>query len=234
MTRPSDFLRRSPIYRRLESAGATFEERAGAAVAARYAASPEQEVRVARSMGLADLSPLPRIGFKGPDTPEWLSAQGAALPPAPNLASRQADAGLAARLSQDEHLILSDLEGRGELCARLERAWSVDSAPRCFPVPRRDTHFWYLVSGVHAPAMLAKVCAVDLRTSKFEDGRVAQTSLARINVVVIRDDINGTLAFNILGDGSLADYLWPCLLDAMDEFRGAPVGLSALLAMKND
>ncbi|NIR29827.1 MAG: sarcosine oxidase [Gammaproteobacteria bacterium] len=231
MTRPRDFIRRSPIYRRLESAGATFEERGGAGVAASYGRPLEEEVAAARNLALAELSPLPRIGFKGPGTPEWLDAHGVALPAAPNVALRQSDGALAARLSHDEHLVLSDLAARGHTCARLEQAWSVASAPRCFPMPRRDTHFWYLVSGVSAPTMLAKLCAVDLRASRFANDRVAQTSLARMNVAVIRSDLDATPAFHVLGDSSLAEYLWPCLLDAMNEFGGAPVGLRALLTM---
>jgi sarcosine oxidase subunit gamma len=31
-----------------------------------------------------------------------------------------------------------------------------------------------------------------------------------------------------LADSASAEYLWGCLADAMDEFGGTPVGLSAL------
>jgi len=31
-----------------------------------------------------------------------------------------------------------------------------------------------------------------------------------------------------LADSAAADYPWDCLQDAMDEFRGGPVGLDAL------
>lgn len=231
MSRPIDFTRRSPIYRVLESAGAQFEARAGAAVAIRYAHEDAIELDTARRMGLADLSPLPRTGFKGRGTPDWLRAQGVALPPAPNLAQRQPGGERVARLSEDEHLVLGELAGEGAMCARLEEAWSVESAPGCFPMPRRDTHFWYALAGAHAAATLAKLCAVDMRPHKFADGRLAQTSLARINVIAIRGDLGATPLFHVLGDSSCARYLWACLLDAMAEFDGGLVGLAALLAL---
>ena len=34
--------------------------------------------------------------------------------------------------------------------------------------------------------------------------------------------------FYLLADSASGDYLWDCLLDAMMEFEGGPVGLAAL------
>jgi sarcosine oxidase subunit gamma len=79
--------------------------------------------------------------------------------------------------------------------------------------------------------MVAKICGVDLRPGKFADGRIAQTSMARMNGVVIRDDQGETLAYHLLGDSASAEYLWGCLIDAMAEFDGAPVGLAAVRAL---
>ena len=42
------------------------------------------------------------------------------------------------------------------------------------------------------------------------------------------DDRRGELAYHLLFDSASADYLWDCLIDAMDEFDGAPVGATAL------
>jgi len=50
-----------------------------------------------RRLALTDLSPLPRTGFKGTGTVEWLTAQGMTIGPDSNMAYRQADGSLAAR-----------------------------------------------------------------------------------------------------------------------------------------
>ena len=122
------------------------------------------------------------------------------------------------------------LRSRG-LCARLAEAWSPDPDPGVYPVPRRDTNCWLMISGRHTDSMFAKLCAVDLRPHKFPVGAIAQTSLARLNGIVIRADLGDVLAYHLLTDSAAAGYMWMCLLDAMDEWGGVPVGLAALRAL---
>jgi sarcosine oxidase subunit gamma len=240
MTAPDDFPRRSFLYRKLAEAGAVFEALERAAVA-RHFGDPAGEAAAARRLGLADLSPLARTGFKGAGTPEWLAGQGVTVPEASNRAARQAGGGLAARLAPSELLILGAIgDGAGgQLCETLEAAWAAETlppaTPRGFPLPRRDSHAWFLVAGAEAAVLFAKLCGVDLRPGKFEDLAIAQTSVARLSAIVIRDDIgaqgDGQLAYHLLCDSASAAYLWDCLIDAMAEFDGGPVGLDALRSL---
>jgi sarcosine oxidase subunit gamma len=46
--------------------------------------------------------------------------------------------------------------------------------------------------------------------------------------IIIRADLGRTPAYYVLADSASAEYLWGCLMDAMEEFSGAPVGLLAL------
>lgn len=179
-------------------------------------------------LSLADCSLLPRTGFKGRGAPEWLAANGIELPRAPNIATRQADGTLVARLSNEEHLLLAPFAGEPGAVDRLDGAWSLDGAPGCYRLPRADSHAWLRLVGAAADAMLAKLCGVDLRPHKFAEGAVAQTSVARLSAIAIRDDLDGTLAYHLLCDSASAEYLWDCLLDAMAEFGGAAVNLDAL------
>ena len=79
--------------------------------------------------------------------------------------------------------------------------------------------------------MFSKICAVDLRSHKFANGEIAQTSVAKANSSVIRNDLGSTHCFYILTDVSSAEFLWDCLLDAMAEYDGRPVGVAALRAL---
>lgn len=218
------------VYRMLLERGAEFEPCGASSVAVRYPGNIA-ELDSARTMAIADLSPLPRVGFKGRDTPEWLRTQGVELPDAPNLARIQPDRGLVLRLSDDEHVILSDLAVASNRPADLAGAWRLEPGRLCYPMPRDETHCWFALTGGRAPEMLAKVCAVDLRAHKFDNGRIAQTSVARTNGVVVRSDLGETLCFYVLADSASAEFLWTGLLDAMDEFKGAPAGLAALQAL---
>ena len=49
-----------------------------------------------------------------------------------------------------------------------------------------------------------------------------------MNGIIIRADLGQVPAYHLLADIASADYLWPAVLDAMQEFEGGPVGLLAL------
>ena len=241
MTAPGDFPRRSFVARKLSEAGAGFGSLGDAAVALDFG-DPAAEAGTAGRLGLADLSPVSRTGFKGAGAVEWLAGQGVEVTAESNRAARQLGGDLAARLAPGEVLVLGvlgALEAEADgLPAALEAAWAAEplppEAPRGFPLPRRDSHAWFLVSGSEAAAMFAKLCGVDLRPAKFPDLSIAQTSVARIPAIVVRDDRGGTLAYHLLADSASAEYLWDCLLDAMTEFEGRPVGLTAVRALGDD
>lgn len=227
---PHEQPRRSMIYRLLQESGAEFEAYGDTSVAMRYPGNAA-EAECARRMGIADLSPLPRTGFKGKDTPVWLQQHGVHIPESANRARKQASGGLVLRLSDDEHVVLGDLALASGQPETLQQKWQLEPRRMCYLVPREETHSWFCLTGDCSPVMLAKVCGVDLRLDKFADGQIAQTSVARINGIVVRHDLGQTPAFYILADGPSADFLWPCLIDAMDEFSGGPVGLAVLRSL---
>jgi sarcosine oxidase subunit gamma len=237
---PAGLPRRSFVARKLAAAGARFGDCNGSAVALDFG-DPAGEAAAARRLGLADLSPLPRAGFKGLGTADWLAGQGIVVPADSNRAARQANGPLAARLAPGELLILGGLDGAAAPVARLEAAWRAEpvppQAPRGFPVPRADSHAWFLLSGACAPAAFAKLCGVDLRAQRFADLAIAQTQIARLSGIIVRDDLRGPdgaiLTYHLLADSASAEYLWDCLLDAMVEFQGRPVGLTALRQLGN-
>lgn len=231
---PVQFLRRSLLYRTQLEAGANFGEVDGAAVALDYG-DPAGEATDAQRLGLAEMSHLPRCGFKGAGTMDWLAGQGVRLPSASNLAATQPDESLAARLAPEELLILGSLDGDSDLVDSLEVTWKQEATTgaRGYPLPRRDSHAWFLITGAKSAAMLAKLCGVDLRPGKFTGGQIAQTSVARLSAIVIcsdlgSNDLGSTLAYHLLADSASAIYLWGCILDAMAEFDGRPIGQMAV------
>src|SRR3990170_2724990 len=122
--RPDALPRRSFVYRVLQAAGAEFAALGDAAVAIGFGRPVEAEVEQARVLGLADLSPLPRTGFKGVGAVEWLVGQGVEVGPDSNRAYTQTGGELAARLAPTEVLLLDGLAGTGALVGRLDKAWA--------------------------------------------------------------------------------------------------------------
>ena len=233
MAIPAEEPRRSPLYRALEAHGARFEALGDFAVAQDMGREAAAEAAQAESLGLADLTPLPRIGFKGWNIAPWLAGNGAEMGEASNRAYAQADGTRIARLAPGEALVLADRNGAGPLIETLDQAWSMAEADGCFRVARDETSCWLLLSGAHAPSMLAKVCAVDMRAQAFAPDAIAQTNVARLNVIVIRGDIGPVPAFDLITDLASAVYLWGALLDAMAEYDGAPIGLAAIRSLQD-
>jgi sarcosine oxidase subunit gamma len=233
---PGAQLRRSPVYRVLQRLAAEFARVNDGAVAMTCGGSEAEERNAGARLGLADLSVLPRIGFKGAGTIEWLAEQGLEIGPDSNMAYPQAAGALALRLAPSEIFLLDGLDGQGRWVDRLQGAWRWgEERPRRlvgYPVPRADSHCWLAVTGEKAPAMFSKICGVDLRPVAFAPGRIAQTSLARMSGIILRQPGPADrIAFHVLADSASTEYLWDSLVDAMAEFDGRPIGLSAVRSL---
>ena len=224
---PTDARRRSFVYRKLLAAGASFESLGDGAVAVTLQNGDRGAVE---RLAICDLSGLPRIGFKGRDALDWLRGRGFTCGDTPNRSYRQADGRLAAVLAPNEAALLSPLNERELSLLDLADACSLDDGVRRYPVPRADTNFEFLISGSHAAEMFSKVCGVDLRPSVFASDAVAQTSVARLNVIIVRSDVGQTPAYRMLGDSASAEYMWDTLWDAMAEYQGGAVGLADILS----
>ena len=182
----------------------------------------------APQLAMVDLSPLPRLGFKGRETIAALQARGVVLQPHPNRAFRQPDGSLCLVLGTGDVVLLGALTGENAWLAALEVGWTMDGETRCYPSPRRDSHAWFAISGAAASTMFAKLCAVDLRLDHFPDLAIAQTSVARLSAVVLRADIGGCSVFHLLSDSTAARYMQNCLSDAADEFLADLPGVTTL------
>ncbi len=220
-TTPESLNKRSFVYRKLTDA--TFSPVSGGAMALDVSSERKQ----AELSGLLDLSVLSRRGFRGTRAMTHLEALQLPVPIKPNLASTTENGELVLRLSQKEFWVLGSLQDKGASIDTLDQcSLPVDN---CYPLFCQDSHAWLMMTGVHLPEIMAKVCGVDLREHGFPLGAIAQTSVARINVIVIHHQLKGIPCFSILCDSAAAEYLWDCLLDAMGEFGGKAIGISALV-----
>ena len=223
-TLPTSALRRSQLYRRQTEMGADFITLGNSVVVSHYQSMGHEKIQ-AGQLGLADLSTLPRSGFKGAGVPDWALSLGIELPAEPNRAVVQADGTLVARLSQSELLLASNLEGLSQCITDAGQAVLPE---RVYDLPRSDSHSWLVLCGSQAPETLSKVCGVDLRPHKFANGEIAQTSIAKINGVIVRNDLEDRLSYCLFSDSSSVEFLWNSLLDAMAEFNGTAIGVQAL------
>lgn len=178
---------------------------------------------------LIDLTHLSRVGFRGKESADYLKPFGFQLPEKANFSIQQDDGTTVARLSATEYLILGSLDDFGESVAQLEARWTMTDQ-QIFLLPRQDSHAWLQLTGRHIAQVMAKLCAVDLNAASFLPGHVVQTSIARINAIIVNVSDEDAPKFNLLYDRAAAVYLWEVLVDAMGEFDGQVVGVNALIS----
>lgn len=213
---PRLYRRRSPVYRKFE--GAHYVLAAGEAQVARGAAR-------SGAPALFDFSLMPRVGVRGAAAGEYLAQRGMALPDSVNRAVCGAPGRWVARVGKSEFWVLG---------VSREAAFPADMSgldlprPGCYPVPCEEGRAWFLLRHPQRARVMAKLCGVDLREDAFPSGSIAQTSVARVNAVVIHHEVFGQASFSILSDNASAEYLWDAFCDALREFDGVAGGLDDL------
>lgn len=169
---------------------------------------------LANGVELADLTLRARAGAKGPGLPSFLLSIGVVTGSDINKTYRQADGSLAALLSSTEVLWLGADADESDL-TRWHCADGQPLAPQTYALPRRDGTYWFQLTGDAAAEGFSRLCGVDLSLAAFTDLTVAQTLLARVSAVIIRADGPRGPSYHIVGDISLASYVWDVLVTAM-------------------
>ncbi len=73
-------------------------------------------------------------------------------------------------------------------------------------------------AGTTAEAVLSQLCGLDFSGRAFPNGRAAQTSLAKVRALIVRDDVHAARRYLLAVDRSHAAYVWDAIIDAMQEF----------------
>jgi len=176
------------------------------------------------AMRLTDLSGHPRCGFRGELVEGFLKKAGLPSPGRPNQAETGPDGELVLRLSRTEYWVL---DNPTSITGIIDQIGSHPMpAHGCYPLYRQDSHGWFLLRGPKRDAVMAKLCGVDLRADAFPTASIAQTSVARINAVVVSHPCGDDDAISVLADFTYSEYLGHVLQDAIEEFGGTMRGRS--------
>lgn len=179
--------------------------------------TPSHTRAAAAAVILLDLTEHPRVGFRGAHSADHLQSRGFNLPQEPNRAVTQTDGSQVVRLSLSEYLLLGGASDAGRRIAAEEAEWRQGDSAH-YLLPRQDSHAWLRLSGAAISPLMAKLCGVDLSAAAFAAGAVAQTSAARITVIVINSGGPGQPCFELLFDRASLEYFQAAVIDAMAEF----------------
>ena len=239
--------RRSPLAPPLRERRAVFtpfgEDAALVETLSKSRALPTKSRASESRLLLCDLSPLTRVGVKGQGVESLLRRSGLVAPKAVNESVVQKNGSLCLRLAAQEVLLLSALDSKGTrdfVELRKNLAQTQHGKRNVFSVPYQDSLCWLALAGEGASDVLATMCAVDLGYGIFSRGSLAQTSLARLGALVLRDPASssklrrsGVPLFHLLVDSASALYLWDCLLDAILNTMGG-VGHDGVVCGRQD
>jgi sarcosine oxidase gamma subunit len=76
----------------------------------------------------------------------------------------------------------------------------------------------FRLTGEDAPALLSRICALDLSDDMFPDGAAGRTLVAGVATELVRDDQDRSRSYLILPSRSFGRYLHGVLVDAGQEF----------------
>ena len=165
------------------------------------------------AISIKDKTHKRRSGVRGITANSWLKLQNLVTPDAPNRIILADNNTWVMSLSTREYWLLEPHEDADTF--PMGRDFSEDGVYTLFC---QSSHCWFVIAGDAKAQMMAKLCAVDLHSDKFQPGAVAQTQLALVNCIVARHTIDDEDVFSVFIDQSLAEYTLEVLLDAREEF----------------
>jgi hypothetical protein len=191
----------SPMAGAAQRSGARLEVRDGWRVPVAYGEEAEEREAVARTVGFADASALPKFELHGPADAALALGRATAR-----------DGAWWCLLTPARTLVIGAPPGRSEA----ESAQVVDVT----------TQFCGLrIAGPLALPLLARFCALDLRPAVAPPTALRPGSVARTPGLVI---VEGPDRLLVLAGDAFAEYLWTVVSDAATRLGGRPVRAQVL------
>ena len=170
------------------------------------------------SIRFEDWTEASRLGFRGPKAEAFLIAEQLPVPAQPNQALLDVCGIRVLRLSKSEFWLIDETQQNTQRLIEIEaRGLQQQEVYRLYC---QHSHAMFVCRGIDCGNMFAKVCGVDLTQGAFAVNKIAQTSVARVNAIVVNvsENIEGADRYFVLSDVSSSQHLWDALQDAADEF----------------
>jgi heterotetrameric sarcosine oxidase gamma subunit len=132
---------------------------------------------------------------------------------------RDDDGTLILRFRPAQWLLFADSGRAGELVERWQAA-AAETGEFVSVIDVTSGRTLLRLTGESGPALLAKICALDLATDS--DGAARRSSLAKVNAEIVRDDAGGRRSYLLACDRSYGRYLTEVINDAGEEFQNNP------------
>lgn len=180
-----------------------------------------QDAKVAKTLGVADLSSLGRFGVKGAGSAAWLADYGISIERL-NSWVPLAEGGLALRLGVSEYLIEDGLSN-----SILSRFAGCTYPNQVYSVLRQDLAL--ALCGEQVPALMLQTCNINFRALNLTEHPVVLTTMIGVAVTILPSERNGLPFYRVWCDGTFGSYFWSTLLEIAQEFDGGAIGTHSVL-----
>ena len=176
-------------------------------------------------VSLGDLSGTGLLDIRGDEAEKMLGKIYKDMPKKIGAAARVSD-GILARLRDDQFALIFLGE---DFAATAENLAGAAGKSKSLITVTDLTHGrgHFLLCGENAADILPKICGLDFSERVFPDGSAAQTSLAKVRTLIIRQDNENMPCYHLVMGQSLAAYTWEVVFDAAQEFDGKAIKISS-------
>lgn len=125
-----------------------------------------------------------------------------------------------------------------KLLDKLEAAaTSIEPLATVTDITHGKAHLW--LAGAAAATVLSRVCGLDFDDRSFPNNACAVSSVAKTTQLIIRHDLQKNAdavksAYSVIGDRSLAVYMWETVLEAGESLGLVPAGWSLYAALATE
>jgi glycine cleavage system aminomethyltransferase T len=112
----------------------------------------------------------------------------------------------------------------------------VGEPPINVPVGATDITSVYadlFLAGPSSRSTLGKLTSLNVSESRLSDRACAQTSVAHVHAIVLREDIKAIPGFHVLVSREYAEAVWEAVLNAGSEFRLQSFGFEAFTRLES-
>lgn len=228
-----EIYRLTPIHHWHQENGAKFVLEEGWKRVESYGDSNDEVTSASTTVGICDVSPLTKIDLQGRDIVSFLTKVIPQSPiPNPGFHNRGRFPGDTssseihmARLTAERILVFGGANIRHQLLYRLTEV-AIDM--ECLHVTDLTSAYAaFRLAGPLSMDVLKKLCPINLETRAFPSGQCAQTPLARVGSVILRDDFLGLMSYLVLVSRDYGEYVWRSVIGAGHKYRIRPFGLTA-------
>ncbi len=221
----------SALHGTLQELQAQFGEVSGWRVALTFAGEQVELAAARQAVAIADLSASGKISVEGGRAArvfdEAMAVDAGGLGIGEGL---EAGPCQTYRLRQDQFFLRCDPGDEAELIEKLSASVPDPTGSGDLVTVTEVTHGWSELAliGPNSTELLSRLCGLDLGETSFPDLSARTSSVAKTRQLILRRDRGGIRAYSLIGDRSLAAYLWQTLLQAGKDLGIQPTGAHAI------